>query len=370
MIKRRLFFIFLIFHLNYWQESSISEVFAGNVFNECGGERALIHKVGDYCTANMNNGCCVGILACQTENTLMCVPHCNISVEMLVEIQKPSIECFNGGVYDILLQKCQCKYPYNVGKQCETVDACAYLDCGTNGRCQDGECICDYMFSGEQCKTRDDCNSPNKIWTGTRCVCAPGFNTYGSCDSCANNIVCIPSAINSRMYQPVYIQNTIFRDFLIQTTPPDGYIVKPFIPVAQLHGCECKIDPAQTSQSVSLMSLTENFASLTKNFDHGFDSTPGHVDYIHHLYERHYAKQNDCDFSSFFVTTSVFTIIGILLIMGCGFFIMKNHFNVRRENVNYAQFSHTTQTLTSSQQSQPSTPPPRKRNDYSFMSIR
>lgn len=375
MIGRyRFILIFLVFYINYWQKTSFFEVFAGNVFNECGGERVLIHRVGDYCTANMNNKCCVGILACQTENTLMCVPHCNISVEMIMESRSSPVICFNGGVYDSSSKQCQCRYPYIIGSQCETMDSCMNVDCGINGHCSEGHCICDFMFSGDKCQIRQDCKPPNKRWTGTRCICESGYEGE-DCDSCTKGLICVPSKMNARVYSSLVTLNEQFRDFLLSSSPPDGYIVKPFIPTAKMHGCNCDIDTNPLHQSTSLMMLTENFAPLSKNFNDDFHSNSKHGDYIHHLYEKHYIRQNDCEFSSFFFFMTVFMVVIILLILGCCIFVMRNRSGLRRENTIYTpsmpslvqqqqQQQHSTIVYTPS--SSPPSPPQTPKTIYKF----
>ena len=321
--RSRIILIFLVFYANYWQESTFREVLAGNVFNECGGERTLIHRVGDFCTANMNNGCCVGLLTCQTENTLMCVPSCNITIEMLMEKRKPAFECFNGGIYDFTSRRCQCQYPYIIGRQCETADPCMNVNCGMNGHCSEGHCICDFMFGGENCQIKQDCGPPNKRWTGSRCICETGYEG-NDCDTCMKGLVCIPSKPDSRIYVPTVITNDHAREFLLSSSPPDGYIIKPFVPTSKIHNCGCEIEVGQSpSQSLALVALTENFAPLQKRFEEDHGAIPRHSDYIHHLYEKHYIRTEDCDVSSFSIFMIVLTIVIFLLIIFFCFYAFK-----------------------------------------------
>jgi hypothetical protein len=315
MIKKiKLVLFFLIFSTLYWQKNLVREVFANTVLNECGGERVLIHRVGEYCSTNLNNGCYIGIITCQTENSLMCVPACNITVESIVDAKRTRLDCFNGGFYNTAINQCQCKYPYTVGKYCETMDMCALTDCGINGHCADGKCVCDYGFEGEKCQIRKDCGSPNKRWDGYKCSCAKGYEG-NDCDECIQGLVCVPTKINSRGYTPLVVTDPKLHEFILSSSPPEGYIVKPFVPSVLTHQCSCDVESSYSPPSSSaLVSLTENFASFYQNPEEGYHrSIPKHIDYIHHLYEKHYLTTNDCEFSSYFWIVAGFTFLAFLL---------------------------------------------------------
>jgi len=316
--KIKLILFFLFFSTLYWQKNPIYEVSAGIILNECGGERVLNHRVGDYCSTNLNLGCYIGIIACQAEDSLMCVPACNITIETIVESKKTRPDCFNDGFYDPETNQCQCRYPYIVGRYCETMDRCASVDCGINGHCDDGKCVCDYGFEGNKCQINKNCNFPNKHWDGYKCSCAKGYEGL-DCDDCLQNLLCIPTKTGMRGYTPLIVSNPELYDFILSSTPPEGYIIKPFVPSVLMHQCSCDVEPSYRTASVSpassaLVSLTENFANFYQNSEEAYHrSVPKHVDYIQHLYEKHYIRPNECEFSLYFWFVGSFTFVVLFL---------------------------------------------------------
>lgn len=335
--KRNLILFFLIFSTLYWQKKTIHEVSASIVSNECGGDRILNHRVGDYCSTNLNNGCCVGIIACQTENSLMCVPACNITIENVLESKKTRPECFNDGFYNSETNRCQCRYPYTAGRYCETMDRCAFVDCGINGHCSDGTCVCDYEFEGDKCQINKNCGFPNKHWDGYKCSCAKGYEGL-ECNECVQNLLCIPTKIGTRDYTPLVVTNPELYEFILSSPPPEGYIIKPFSPSLLIHQCSCDTESsyrmASSSSSSALVSLTENFANFHQKSEEEYHRfVPKHADYVQHLYEKHYIRPDECEFSFYFWIVGSFTFVTLFL------FVLFCYFQpIRRKHYpNYSQ---------------------------------
>jgi hypothetical protein len=116
------------------------------------------------------------------------------------------IECgSNGRCTD---GSCICDYGY-IGELCETKTACADVQCPPTATCKDGECVCNDGYVGKDCQQYDICWNTNCV-SGTcdtstgRCKCDPGM-LGAECDikdpcfevSCGSNGKCVNNANES-----------------------------------------------------------------------------------------------------------------------------------------------------------------------------
>lgn len=133
-------------------------------------------------------------------------------------------DCLNGGVCDVVYNKCNCTATAFKGNYCETqkTDPCTVQDCSQNGDCEadstltDFTCVCDHTWSGETCD-RSECGSAacgefgscsGGVVGAYMCTCDEGWTTGADqylCDelafcwgtaTCENGGVCTQGACN------------------------------------------------------------------------------------------------------------------------------------------------------------------------------
>ena len=74
----------------------------------------------------------------------------------------------------------------------QSCDRCKDVDCGVGGTCEDGECVCDAGFSGDNCETEDKCISQNVqcendgVCEDGECDCEPYYRGDFCEDYCEN----------------------------------------------------------------------------------------------------------------------------------------------------------------------------------------
>jgi len=104
--------------------------------------------------------------------------------------------CSGNGVCDKNTLTCTCN-PKFMGEAC---DKKSCIGC-TNGRCLDGQCMCNVGWGGDNCTTElcpGNCGAHGVCENDARCVCKDGFSGKGcevapGCpDACSDNGVCIP----------------------------------------------------------------------------------------------------------------------------------------------------------------------------------
>jgi hypothetical protein len=319
------FFVFLlvlIFYINGNYDPVVSEfIETGSFLNDCGGDRILLRKINDLCATNIEGGCPIGNIICYDKNTLMCVPNCTITIESILnQQQSKEVDCFNGGIYDSTLKKCKCLQRYS-GNQCQIIDPCLNVDCGSHGHCMNGQCVCDFMFAGDRCQVNQDCQSINKIWTGDQCICQEGYEG-DNCDVCTKNLICVPEKHGLVSYAPIIIADEDFlRDVIAWSSPP-GYTTKPYLPSPTMkNGCKCTPDFSAVSQPSS--SLISHFALPTQRNVEERSSISRHSDYLHHFYRHHYIRPEDCDFSSYFFFVAMLAVVFIILMLILCFCIFR-----------------------------------------------
>jgi hypothetical protein len=325
MTNRLLIFLLIfLFYIDTDQISAVSEfIETRSILNDCGGDRILLKQINDLCATNINGGCPIGNLVCYDKNTLTCVPNCSISVESLLNQQhNKEPQCFNNGIYDSTLRRCKCPQRYS-GNQCETTDPCLNVDCGLHGHCMNGQCVCDFTFSGDRCQVNQECeSSPNKVWTGDQCICHDGYEG-DDCDRCKTGLVCIPGKDGLFSYQPLIIEDEEFLSNIISWSSPPGYNTKPYIPSPVMkNGCKCTPDISKTLTS-SINPLVEHFSEPYRWNVRNHPPISQHSDYLHRFYKHHYIRPDDCDFSFYFWYMAIFTIIVIIVMIVFCFCIFK-----------------------------------------------
>lgn len=207
-----------------------------DAINQCGGDKQLMFAVGELCESQLREGCPFGRIACQGANSVACIPNCDITFEQIV---KSSLTCKNRGV-----PVCKCPLGYS-GRECETRDSCAGIECGAHGSCENGSCVCDAEYMGTNCEIKRDCVGSNFVWTGTTCVCSSNYEGP-RCDRCSVGLLCVPLDKNGKRYGAIQVSNeTILQKLLIDDPPPE-YLVKPRRP-SPLTLCSCEMGASDTT---------------------------------------------------------------------------------------------------------------------------
>ncbi len=272
---------------------------ADAALNQCGGDKPLSFVVGELCESQLRDGCPFGRIACQGANSVACIPSCDITFKQIVS---SSLSCKNGGS-----PMCKCPLGYS-GRECETRDACAGIDCGAHGVCENGSCVCEAEYMGTHCDVRRDCIGSNFAWTGSACVCAANYEGP-RCERCAADLLCVPLDKNGRRYGPVRISNeTILLQFLNDPPPPE-YTARPRRP-SPLTLCSCEMNGGEAA-----------------SFFHDDDDEFYPPDmYIHRYYDG-FRDRDDC--SSFLVVVAIGGAVILLLFIGG--FLLAQPSEVREE---------------------------------------
>ncbi len=230
--------------------------------NQCGGARLLWNEnqLGELCETNLRGECPFGRFACISENAIQCVPQCDVTLQdILSSASKPS--CDNNGTLT-----CSCQLGYT-GTRCEISDPCTTVNCGNNGRCEKGVCVCNSKFSGDRCQVNLNCAERGFLWNGQTCSCSPGY-IGPLCNQCDPFIVCMPRN-TSNDFTLARIEDETIIDELLNADRLPHYLHKPYRPIAQSsNGCTCK-------SASSSGSLIEHY-----NDDDDNDSL-----FIHHYYQ-------------------------------------------------------------------------------------
>lgn len=261
---------------------------ACEAINQCGGDKLLGFTVGELCESQLRDGCPFGRIACQGANSVACIPNCDITFKQIVS---SSLACKNGGT-----PLCKCPLGYS-GRECETRDSCAGIDCGPHGSCENGSCVCKANYMGVHCDTRRDCVGSNFAWSGTTCVCAADYEGP-RCDRCAANLLCVPLDKSGKRFGSVRVSNETILLQLLNDPPPPEYNTKPRRP-SPLTLCSCEMSNGEA-------------AALFHDDDDATDFYPADM-YIHRYYAG-YRNHNDCYFYGSIV--AVVAIVLILLIVG------------------------------------------------------
>lgn len=204
--------------------------------NQCGGDKALGFVVGELCESQLRDGCPFGRIACQGANSVACIPNCDITFKQIVS---NSLACKNNGV-----PVCKCPMGYS-GRECELRDACAGIDCGAHGVCENGSCVCEADYMGTHCETRRDCIGSNFVWTGSTCTCAANYEGP-RCERCAAGLLCVPLDKNGRRYGSVRISNETILLQILNDVPPVEYTARPRRP-SPLTLCSCEMSDSSAA---------------------------------------------------------------------------------------------------------------------------
>jgi hypothetical protein len=276
--------------------------------NECGGLSSLSSKVGALCDASGTSPCQFGITACYGKNAIMCSPDCGITAKQVLGLLKAvslssstqdTNTCMNGGKMDPVTSKCTCPH-YYIGEHCETRDMCADVECGLNGYCVNGICVCDSLFTGNKCEIKSGCHPPNFVWTGTACRCQTGYEG-DECDRCITGLLCFPDDIAGDAYSPVLFdpkEPSIINE-LLSAPPPPPYTAKPYVPTV--------------AQSCACVTLQEGSSGMVSFFNDP-DSSWYHGDYVHRYFKHHYSRSDGC-YPIESVATSIFVTVVIILLI-------------------------------------------------------
>lgn len=263
---------------------------ACTALNQCGGDKPLGFVVGELCESQLRDGCPFGRIACQGANSVACIPSCDITFKQIVS---SSLSCKNSGV-----PMCKCPLGYS-GRECETRDACAGLDCGAHGVCENGSCVCEAEYMGTYCDVRRDCVGSNFAWTGSACVCAANYEGP-RCERCAADLLCVPLDKNGRRYGPVHVSNETILLELLNDPPPAEYTAKPRKP-SPLTLCSCEINSGET-------------ASFFHADDDDDDDEFYPPDVYIHRYYRGYRDHDDCSF--YLIAVIIGSAVVLLLVIG------------------------------------------------------
>lgn len=260
--------------------------------NQCGGDKALGFVVGELCESQLRDGCPFGRITCQGANSVACIPNCNITFKQIVS---NSLACKNNGVH-----VCKCPVGYS-GRECDLRDACAGVECGAHGVCENGSCACDAEYMGTHCEMRRDCLGSNFVWSGSTCTCAPNY-VGPRCERCSPGLLCVPLDKNGKRYGAVQISNETILQEMLSEAPPPEYTARPLRP-SPLTLCSCDVISAGAEASF--------------HDDDDFEYYP--ADRYVHRYYRGYRDQDGCGF--YFIGGAV--IIGFLLLLLLGVCIMS-----------------------------------------------
>lgn len=264
----------------------------GAAINQCGGDKQLTFAVGELCESQLREGCPFGRIACQGANSVACIPNCDITFDQIV---KGSLTCKNRGV-----PVCKCPLGYS-GRECETRDSCAGIECGAHGSCENGSCVCDADYMGTNCEIKRDCVGSNFVWTGSTCVCSANYEGP-RCDRCSTGLLCVPLDKNGKRYGSIQVSNETILQRLLADDPPPEYTAKPRRP-SPLTLCSCE------------MGLGDTTAFFHDGDDEDVFFAPDL--YIHRYYDN---DRNRDDFF-FYATITLAAILGVLLLVATGWCI-------------------------------------------------
>lgn len=290
-------------------------VASGAATNVCGGSRPITNgnRLGELCETNLKTDCPFGRFACASADTLRCLPDCSLTlstlknglcsepsvVEKIVIVEKEKEEvlpCLNGGS-----KTCSCPSNYK-GEQCEIFDVCMNVDCGNNGRCENGQCVCNELFLGERCEVHSGCTAKGFQWTGKTCKCAEGY-VGPHCNQCDPTLICIPNN-KTGDYTSMYINDqSIIEEILAAGKLPD-YALIPYRPnVRSAMGCSCS--PQQQQQQ-------EKGGSLTSNYVEGSNDSP----FVHHFYRATYKQSRTSSGFSWVWAVTSFLFVATIIVGG------------------------------------------------------
>ncbi len=264
--------------------------------NQCGGDKQLSIAVGELCESQLRDGCPYGRIACQGANSVACIPNCDITFEQIV---RNSLTCKNKGV-----PVCKCPVGYS-GRECETRDACANIDCGSHGVCENGSCSCDADYMGTRCEIKRDCIGSNFVWTGTTCVCAANYEGP-RCDRCTAGILCVPLDKDGKRYGAVQISNETILSKILADSPPAEYTARPRRP-SPLTLCSCEMGGSEGSAA----------AYFHDDVDGTVVYFPPDI-YVHRYYNSH-ANHDDCYTYIIIGCVAVFFVVVIAVVVVCIF---------------------------------------------------
>lgn len=303
----------------------------GYSLNECGGDRPLLNKLGEICDTHNPSACPFGRIECNDKNTQLCIPDCAITTQYIFDLTKNQLlnntRCFNEGFFDTSLRKCRCTSLYT-GMYCEVANPCVYIHCGKYGHCEDGKCLCDFMFFGESCEHRRDCRPPNFLWADDQCKCQQNYEGK-ACDVCTEGLLCVPDKDSVMTFSPVIIKDkSLLHDLLNMETPP-GYLQKPFVPLPNnKQQCQCgfisqdNVDRDLTALTI----LSPQFAQVSRPPSSSLSRSrqfSEHSDYIHHFYTHHYLKKEECHVSNIFLFLLFVGLLSCVFIVIVYLFVVK-----------------------------------------------
>ena len=257
--------------------------------NQCGGDKQLTFAVGELCESQLREGCPFGRIACQGANSVACIPNCEITFDQIV---KNSLTCKNRGV-----PVCKCPLGYS-GRECETRDACAGIECGAHGSCENGSCVCDVEYMGTYCEIKRDCVGSNFVWTGSTCVCAVNYEGP-RCDRCSTGLLCVPLDKNGKRFGAIQVSNETILQQLLSDDPPPEYTVKPRRP-SPLTLCSCE------------MSVDDTTSFFNDDNDDDVFFAPDL--YIH----RYYNNNGNCDDFYYYSTLGLIGVLGFFFLVALG----------------------------------------------------
>lgn len=259
--------------------------------NQCGGDKQLSIAVGELCESQLRADCPYGRIACQGANSVACVPNCDITFEQIV---RNSLSCKNKGI-----PVCKCPVGYS-GRECETRDACANIECGSHGVCENGSCVCDAEYMGARCEIKRDCVGSNFVWTGSTCVCAANYEGP-RCDRCVSGLLCVPLDKNGKRFGSVRISNESILLNMLSDPPPPEYTAKPRRP-SPLTLCSCEMGDGTS-------------ASYFQDDDDGSEYFAPD-DYVHRYYRDHF-RHDDCYAYILWAGGAAFFVLLLIIVIGC-----------------------------------------------------
>lgn len=282
-----------------------SLAYASDVVNECGGVRRLSGRIGDLCETGIEGACPFGKMTCAGENSLQCMPDCNLTLNDLHA--SICITCKNNGTYLHAERRCSCKEGFT-GERCEIEDVCAHRSCGTYGSCSQSEqrCVCQPKFTGVHCEVNIECVGEAFYWDGQTCHCTENFDGP-ACSRCKADLVCVPSNTTEGVFVAARIPNPELIDLLLTSPVPLGYSMKPYLPSAVgKRACSC----------TTLSSDDDLSASYVEIYDDGSGSTTVYIASVYRSqYER--AANDDVAMSTALLSLVVGGALLAIIFMAC-----------------------------------------------------